>query len=104
MVDTNYSLTIPSGVKVLEVYLSIDSLDEYAEGSIYIGNNKGSKLWFSVEGWWEDGFPDDMTDYVGVTPGKTYSLFISMDVDGGSSGYIAYSPTINNKTPTIYDY
>lgn len=104
MYNRNYSLTIPSGVKVLEVYLSIDSLDEGAEGVLYITNNKSNKGWAEVSGWWEDGFPDDITNYVGVTPGKTYSLIISMDVYGSSSGYIAYSPEINNKTPTIYDY
>lgn len=101
----NYSLTIPSGVKVLEVYLSIDSLDEGAEGYISILNNNSHKIWADMQGWWEDGcFPDDIINYVGVTPGKTYSLYINMDVEGDSSGYIAYSPTINNKTPTIYDY
>lgn len=104
MYNRNYSLTIPSGVKVLEVYLSIDSLDEGAEGVLYITNNKSNKGWAEVSGWWEDVFPYDITNYVGVTPGKTYSLIISMDVYGGSSGYIAYSPEINNKTPTIYDY
>ena len=102
--NTNYSLTIPSGVKVLEVYLSIDSLAEGVEAVLYIANNKSDKTWADVSGWWEDGFPDDITNYVGVTPGKTYSLNIQMDVDGSSSGYIAYSPTINNKTPTITDY
>ena len=104
MVDQNYSLTIPSGVKVLEVYLSIDSLIEGAEGVLYISNNKSDKTWADVTGWWEDGFPDDITNYVGVTPGKTYSLIISMDVDGSSSGYIAYSPTINTYTPVVTDY
>lgn len=100
----NYSLTIPSGVKVLEVYLSIDSLIEGAEGYICIRNNNSDKIWADVNSWWENGFPDDTINYVGVTPGKTYSLYISMDADNDSSGYIAYSPTINNKTPTIYDY
>lgn len=104
MVDRNYSLTIPSGVKVLEVYLSIDSLAEGVEGVIYITNNKSDKTWAEVPGWWEDGFPDDITNYVGVTPGKTYSLNIQIGIDGGSSGYIAYSPEINNKTPDVYDY
>ena len=103
MYNGNYSLTIPSGVKVLEVYLSIDSLDEGAEGDLFIINNKSNKGWAEVSGWWENG-SDDITNYVGVTPGKTYSLIINMDVDGSSSGYIAYSPEINNKTPTIYDY
>lgn len=104
MVNRNYSLTIPSGVKVLEVYLSINSLAEGVEGVINIANNKSDKTWADVTGWWEDGFPDDTTNYVGVTPGKTYSLYINIDVEGDSSGYIAYSPEINNKTPTIYDY
>lgn len=104
MVNRNYSLTIPSGVKVLEVYLSINSLAEGVEGVIYIANNKSDKTWADVTGWWEDGFPNDTTNYVGVTPGKAYSLNIQMDVEGDSSGYIAYSPEINNKTPTIYDY
>lgn len=100
MYNRNYSLTIPSGIKVLEVYLSINSLNE---GALHITNNKSNKGWAKVSGWWEDDFPYDITNYVGVTPGKTYSLNISMG-DGGSSGYIAYSPEINNKTPTIYDY
>lgn len=104
MYDKNYLLTIPSGVKVLEVYLSIDSLDEGAEGYIRILNNNSHKIWADIQGWWENDSDDDTTNYVGVTPGKTYSLFISMEVDGDSSGYIAYSPEINNKTPTIYDY
>ena len=104
MNDTNYSLTIPSGVKVLEVYLSIDSLNEGVEGYISILNNKGDKTWADVQGWWEDGFPDYITNYVGVTPGKTYSLNIQIDIEGDSSGYIAYSPTINKKTPDVYDY
>lgn len=104
MVDRNYSLTIPSGVKVLKVYLSIDSLAEGDEGVIYITNNKSDKTWAEVQGWWEDGFPDDITNYVGVTPGKTYSLNIQIGIDGDSSGYIAYSPEINNKTPDVYDY
>ncbi len=104
MVNRNYSLTIPSGVKVLEVYLSINSLAEGVEGVIYIANNKSDKTWAEVQGWWEDGFPDDITNYVGVTPGKTYSLNIQIDIDGDSSGYIAYSPEINKKTPDVYDY
>lgn len=104
MVNRNYSLTIPSGVKVLEVYLSINSLDEGVEAVINIANNKSDKTWADVTGWWEDGSPDDTTNYVGVTPGKTYSLYINMDVEGDSSGYIAYSPEINNKTPDVYDY
>lgn len=104
MFDRNYSLTIPSGVKVLEVYLSIDSLDEGAEGYLCIVNNRNDKTWADVGGWWEDGFPDDITSYVGVTPGKTYSLTISMDTDGSNSGYIAYSPTINTHTPVVTDY
>lgn len=103
MNDSNYSLTIPSGVKVLEVYLSIDSLDEGAEGYIWIENNNRRKIWADVAGWWENS-PGAIINYVGVTPGKTYSLYINMGVDGDSSGYIAYSPTINNETPTIYDY
>lgn len=103
MYDSNYLLTIPSGVKVLEVYLSIDSLNEGTEGYISILNNNSDKKWANTQGWWEND-SNDTINYVGVTPGKTYSLFISMEVDGDSSGYIAYSPEINNETPTIYDY
>ena len=101
--DRNYSLTIPSGVKVLEVCLSIDSLNEGVECYISIQNNNGDKIWADIACWWENS-PVVITNYVGVTPGKRYSLYINMDVEGSSSGYIAYSPTINNKAPTIYDY
>lgn len=43
--------------------------------------------------------------YIGVTPNKQYT--VTLDIIATSSSYrlqIKYSPEINNKTPTIYDY
>lgn len=96
-------ITIPNGVKVIEVYAAAHITDNiYHLIRLYISSNKS---WFSSS----DYMGIDGTVYVGVTPNKQYTVYVDTETREGEDCkidrfYIKYSPAINNKTPTVTDY
>lgn len=107
-VDRAFPFTVPDSVNVIEVtyYLNINSSlqasnpwSSYVRGNVTyvshsIKNNTATK-----------------TVYVGVTPGKSYTLshhadvynkILSLDISYSIS--VKYSQSINQQTPTILDY
>lgn len=101
-VITEY-ITIPNGVKVIEVYTSAhitDNTDHWIGLNIVSG-----KISFS------DGnyMSIDSTAYFGVIPNRHYSVYVEtatreMEDCEIDRFYIRYSPEINKKTPTVTDY
>ena len=104
--ETGYitrTITIPNGVKVIEVHADCTWYDsEENNVFVYVGTN--NKTWIS------NGELNSImrTEYIGVTPNKQYIVNMKASAEFGDSYtnhfYIKYSPEINNKTPTIYDY
>lgn len=103
------NLTIPSGTKVVKVYCyaAISGADdsEVSDASVfsYI-NDKYNKTWAAAE-ITEDG-TDEITRYVGVTPGKIYELLVSCNIGNVGSAYlsISYSSEINAHAVDVEDY
>lgn len=58
--------------------------------------------------WRNDGDINSVkyTEYIGVTPNKRYTVTAEANGEDNYEGYfyIKYSPEINNKAPTVYDY
>lgn len=103
------NLTIPSGVNVVKVYCFADITESdsgvFSSASVasYI-NDKFNKSWAVAEV--ESNDQDDITKYVGVTPGKTYRLEVWCFVGNTGSAYlsISYSSTINAHAVDVEDY
>ena len=95
------TITIPSGVKVIDVYASCYSNETEYPISISVSGNKS---WLSNV----DYYDVETDGYIGVTPNKQYTVTVSADTPNGrvyiDSFYIEYSPEINKQTPTITDY
>lgn len=94
------TILVPQGCKV--VLLVIDSGPDDEGRGVYarVRNLDTNKYWY--EG---DGLPDGFSDitYVGVTPGKSYTLrLVGRGDDPRCTIY--YSASINNKTPDVTDY
>ena len=103
------NLTIPSGVNVVKVYCFADIIesDSGVFSSAYVAsyiNDKFNKSWAVVVV--ESNDQDDVTKYVGVTPGKTYRLETWCFVGNIGSAYlsISYSSTINAHAVDVEDY
>lgn len=101
-------LSIPSGVKVVKVYCNAeiikmdDNLVAEAHVHSYV-NDKVNKVW-AVAGINGIGM-DDITRYVGVTPGKTYRLSVYCSSELGSAYLsISYSNEINAHAVDAEDY
>lgn len=101
-VNTTVTITVPAGVKVLQV--SGDVYHEH-EGEValdvYSVNSK--KFWLSVYNY---EYASDIW-YVGVTPNKSYTLKLSTDSETDTESgtvTISYSQSINNQTPKVTDY
>lgn len=103
--DIEETITIPNGVKVIEVYVSAyidDNTNHYIE--LYVGSR--SKMWFYNN----TGLTyDNCMVWIGVTPNKQYTVSVSTNTREGEdctidTFQIRYSPEINNKTPTVTDY
>lgn len=94
-----YSITIPNNVHVVEVYAA-GSSHHYEEASMRVFSTK--KYW----GESDTGQYVEISEYIGVTPNKQYSVTVDIVPPGADieSFYIRYSPEINNKTPTVTDY
>ena len=100
------TITIPNGVKVIEVYASahiVDNTEHYI--ALDARSSGNGKMWCSNTGITSV----ECTEYIGVTPNKRYHVYVDTgtrenedcDID---RFYIKYSPEINNKTPTVTDY
>lgn len=74
------------------------------DDSIYVNLYSNNKTWYSNTTINSNIF----NGYVRVTPNKQYTVTLTFDSDFNNGiihrYYIRYSPEINNKTPTIYDY
>ena len=103
------NLTIPSGVNVVKVYCFADIVESdsgvFSSASVasYI-NDKFNKSWAVAEV--EMNGQDEVTKYIGVTPGKTYRLEIWCFVGNTGSAYlsISYSSKINTHAVDVEDY
>lgn len=101
-------LSIPSGVKVVKVYCnaeiieSDDNLVAEAHVHSYV-NDKVNKVWAVAE--ISGNGMDEITRYVGVTPGKTYRLSVYCSSELGSAYLsISYSSEINAHAVDAEDY
>ena len=87
-----------------KAYLYGDDLIELAIAATdaWVDNVNSGKSWASAFSE-NDMYEGEDTKYVKVTPGKTYT--INFDYGGGGDGYayVAYSQSINQKTPDIID-
>lgn len=75
---------------------------------MYATVSSNNKVWFDDNNITGDASYIEFSGYVGVTPNKQYTITVSFSTNSGypivDRYYIRYSPEINNKTPTIYDY
>lgn len=94
-----FNITIPNNVHVVEVYAVGDS-HYYPE--VFMRIYSKTKEW----GHSDTGDYVEISEYIGVTPNKQYSVTVDVDPPGAevSEFYIKYSPEINNKTPAVTDY
>ena len=100
---TTKTITIPNGVKVIELYASCDMEDSHVdEATVSISVSSNNKQWCSNA----EINCVSCTEYIGVTPNQQYAVTVVAGGEYEYRGYfyIRYSPEINNKTPTIYDY
>ena len=100
--NTEYTITVPAGVTVLKVQGGVyHESPEFVE--LEISNVANKKSWLYL---W--GYNDASgVSYVGVTPGKSYTIHSSTASETGTeSGYVTliYSQSINNQTPNVTDY
>ena len=98
------TITIPSGIKVINVYASCYSDDSTEVLFLSVSNDSNHKFWLDNNDY--NSVASD--EYIGVTPNKQYSVTAIANAHDGNayidSFYIQYSPEINNKTPTVTDY
>ena len=98
-----FDVVIPAGVNVVYVGGGINGsiVGEPCYCSMY--SNFSGKTWFSAAG--EDSA--GATNYIGVTPLKTYRITVDYgsEIDGtGGSAFIRYSQRINAVKPNLSDY
>ena len=95
------TITIPNGIHVIEVYAVGNPEDSSTDEQVYMSIYSNNKTWYTDT---QDG-DVSFYGYIGVTPNKQYT--VTLDIIAVSSSYrlqIKYSPEINNKAPTVYDY
>lgn len=115
-IEKNIELKIPNGVNVIYIEANAEAYSDIPEsnndGTISITNTENNKKWASES---DSVQSIDLVlvaqNYIGVTPGKTYKLKISIwamaELDPCDSRVnldIYYSALINQKTPDILDY
>lgn len=101
-VITPITITVPAGVKVLEV--EGDVFHDYkGEVNLNVYSVNSKKYWLYL---WDYGSAYGIC-YVGVTPNKSYTLTVLIDSESGTElgdVTISYSQSINNQTPEVTDY
>lgn len=102
-------LTIPRGVNVVKVYCFAEIIESdpgITSGAYVLSyiNDSYNKTWADVDAEMND--TQDITKYVGVTPGKTYKLRVGCFVGNIGSAYlsISYSNEINAHAVDVEDY
>lgn len=106
--DITVSFTVPRGIKRIKVESIMDNLEGDPDIDYYasIKNTSTNKVW--GEGWFatnDDGVVTDSQDIdsiVGVTPTKTYRLFLNCHYTNGVT--FSWGKAINAMTPTVEDY
>ena len=95
------TITIPNGVRIIEVYASAN--DGGVGNGVQLTVSSNNKEWlYGIDDYYEVS----LKRYIGVTPNKQYTVKLSSTGDGNTiyELQIKYSPEINKKTPDIYDY
>lgn len=104
MYNITRTITIPNGINVIELYASCDSREINLDSMVAITVSSNNKQWCSNG----DINSVECTEYIGVIPNKQYTVTVKPngEMDNSYIGYfsIKYSPEINKKTPTVYDY
>lgn len=98
-----FDITIPAGVNVVYVGGGINSDVVGCPCYCSMYSNFSGKTWFSDS---SDGSADT-TNYIGVTPLKTYRITVDYGSEIGGTGgnaFIRYSQRINGVTPNVLDY
>lgn len=93
------TITIPNGVKVIDVGATINGI----ENGIWLEIRSNNKRWLYMAGRYNEV---SLQGYIGVSPNKQYTVTL-MGSANSNTVYdfsIEYSPEINNKTPTVTDY
>ncbi len=103
--DITGTITIPNGVKVIEVYVEAGSDNQEENERVYINVSSSNKSWYNNFGIYNAS----ISEYVGVTPNKQYTVALTVHSRLDDSAiayiyYIKYSPEINKQTPTVTDY
>lgn len=104
-VDDSITLTIPAGVTVVKVLLHAEeATGDDNPASITLASVTTSVDWsyLSVS----MGASESLIKYVGVTPSKTYKLYLITESPAASyfGCTIYYSTEINTHTPDVTDY
>ena len=95
------TITIPNGVRIIEVYASAN--DGGVGNGVQLTVSSNNKEWlYGIDDYYEVS----LKRYIGVTPNKQYTVKLISTGDGNTiyELQIKYSPEINKKTPDIYDY
>ena len=98
-----FDVIIPAGVNVVFVGGGINGSIDGEPCYCRMYSNFSGKTWFSASG--ENSAA--ATNYIGVTPLKTYRITVDYgsEIDGtGGSAYIRYSQRINAVMPNVTDY
>lgn len=103
--DITRAITIPNGIHVIEVYAEASGGHEF-DYPLWMTVSSNNKQWYHGSNGGDGSV--SFQGYIGVTQNKQYSISVLARLRGGDSTidrfYIRYSPEINKKTPTIYDY
>ena len=94
------TIFVPSGCKVVLLRINSGPDSENMGTTVKVYNLGNNKNWY-----YNVGDPNGFfgSAYVGVTPGKSYTIKLIGRGDN-PSGTIYYSAAINNQTPTVADY
>ena len=101
-----FNVTIPAGVKVVKAssYANSENEESGISSESWLRNEDSQQYWTSA---YAESYDSNLdVTYVGVTPNKTYRLFVEGVVNGNGSVSVSlsYSASINQKTPTVTDY
>ena len=106
--NVTISFTVPPGVKRIKIQSKVDFYGGKPDEEIdaIIKNASTNKIW--GEGWFTYDSQNhidvvqNIDAIVGVTPNKTYSLFIDCHFTDGVT--FSWGKAINAMTPTVEDY
>lgn len=93
------TITIPNGVKVIDVGATINGI----ENDIWLEIRSNNKRWLYMSDLYNEV---SLQGYIGVSPNKQYTVTLIGSANSNTvyDFSIEYSPEINNKTPTVTDY